>query len=355
MFDDHHFDHLLIYGARLAGQEVQSFMAKKGLTVSSFLDRDTSLGEVCGLPVHTASEWAGQQDATKSCVVIGLFNNYVNVAEIVRNLEQLGYGRVVSLVEFVRLFPQDQPFRYWLVDPRYYEANADKIASLRGRLADEASRQLLDQIVAFRTKGDYLKLPEPSAQQYFPADVPEWPQPLRFIDCGAYTGDTVQEMRAAGLVFEAVATFEPNLKNFQVMVQNLSDMNAVNFPCGVSDANKQVGFDGALGAGGHLVVSGGEQVTCVRLDDALPGFAPNLIKMDIEGEEPAALLGAEQMLRRHRPHLAISAYHRAEHLWSILEQLDAYQLGYTFYLRCHARITFDTVLYAVIPERVKDR
>lgn len=355
MFDGQPFDHLLVYGARLAGQEVQGFMAKKSLTVSAFLDRDTSLGEVNGLPVHSAAQWAAQHDASKSCVVIGLFNNYVNVADVVRDLKQLGYGRVVSLVEFVRLFPQDQPFRYWLVDPRYYEENAEKIARLRDRLADHASRELLDQIVAFRTTGDYLKLPEPSAQQYFPADMPGWPQPLRFIDCGAYTGDTVQEMRAAGLSFEAVATFEPNLENFRVMVQNLCDMNALNFPCGVSDANKQVGFDGALGAGGHLVASGAEQVTCVRLDDALPGFAPNLIKMDIEGEEPAALLGAEGMLRQHRPNLAISAYHRAEHLWSLFEQLDAYQLGYTFYLRCHARITFDTVLYAVIPERAKDR
>lgn len=355
MFDAGQFDYLLVYGAGLAGRQVRADLIARGHHPQGFLDRDTSLGQVDGLPVFTGQCWAEAHDPIMTCVVIGLFNNYVDVGEVVTSLQKLGYGRVISLIEFVRHYPQGQPFRYWLVDPHYYETNADRIAALRGRLFDDASRELLDSIVEFRTKGDYLKLPEPSTQQYFPADMPQWPQPLRFIDCGAYTGDTVQEMRAAGLVFEAVATFEPNLQNFHQLVRNLSDINALNFPCGVSDTNKQIGFDGALGAGGHLAASATEQVTCVRLDDALPHFAPNLIKMDIEGEEPQALQGAENILRQYQPHLAISIYHRAEHLWSILEQLDSYALGYQFYLRCHARITFDTVLYAVIPERMKDR
>ena len=352
MLDGQRFKHVLVYGARLAGQRVQAYLAGEGVEVDAFLDRDASLQEVDGIHVATAPDWAATHDPASACVIIGLFNNYVDVGEVVTQLQQLGYGRVVSLVEFVRHYPKGQPFRYWLVEPSYYEAHADRIACMRERLADETSRELLDRIVDFRITGDYLRLPAPTPRQYFPEDLPAWPQPLRFIDCGAYTGDTVEEMRAAGLTFEAVATFEPNLENYAVLVKSLSDLNAVNFPCGVSDGNRRVGFDGALGAGGHLVESGGVTVTCVRMDDALPGFAPNLIKMDIEGEEPAALEGARAMLMEHRPNLAISIYHRAEHLWSILEQIEGYGLGYRFYLRCHARSTFDTVLYAITPEHV---
>ncbi|MDU9041540.1 FkbM family methyltransferase [Pseudomonas corrugata] len=349
MFDGQTFEHVLIYGARLAGQRVRDYLAGEGVGISGFLDRDTSLQEVDGVGVATASDWASQHDPAGACVIIGLFNNYVDVGEVVTQLQHLGYGRVVSLVEFVRHYPKGQPFRYWLVEPSYYQAHADRIARMREQLADEASRELLDRIVDFRTTGDYLRLPAPTPRQYFPEDLPSWPQPLRFIDCGAYTGDTVEEMRTAGLNFEAVATFEPNLENYAVLVKNLSDLNAVNFPCGVSDGNRQVGFDGALGAGGHLVESGGETVTCVRLDDALPEFAPTLIKMDIEGEEPMALVGALHLLHQYRPSLAISIYHRAEHLWSIFEQINGYGLGYRFFLRCHAHSSFDTVLYAVAP------
>lgn len=337
---------LLIYGARVAGRQVSDYLHAQGETVHGFLDRDPSLREVDGLRVASAETWAQANDASRARVVLGLFNSYMDVGAIIDQLEQLGYGEIISLVEFVRLYPQKQPFRYWLVDPRVYEQHADRIAGFRAALADETSRDLLDRIVRFRTTGDYRCLPPPSAKQYFPDDLPAWPQPLRFIDCGAYIGDTVQAMCQGGLKFSAIATFEPSLDNYQRLVGNLGDDPAIHFPCGVSDSNRLSGFDPINEQGGHLVSQGGETVFCVRLDDALPGFAANLIKMDIEGEEPAALRGAEAMLHAYRPNLAISIYHRAEHLWEIFEQLHGYGLGWRFYLRCHAYSSFETVLYA---------
>jgi FkbM family methyltransferase len=340
-------EQVLVYGARLAGQDVRDYLEKVGCPVHAFLDRDTSLTSVDNIPVFTSESWRAANDPSRACVIIGLFNNHVDVGAVVDHLERLGYRNIVSLVEFVRDYPAEQPFRYWLVDPAFYEQHLARIANFRAHLADEASRQLLDRIVEFRITGNYRCLPEPSGQQYFPLDLPMWPQPLRFIDCGAYIGDTVQAMREAGFEFEAVATFEPNLQNYQALVDNLKQEHASHFPCGVSDSNRLSGFDPALGSGGHLVAVGGDPVFCVRLDDALPGFAPNLIKMDVEGEEPAALRGGEAILLRHRPNLAISIYHRAEHLWSIFEQLQVLDLGYRFHLRCHARSTFETVLYAL--------
>lgn len=342
------FEHLLVYGGGLAGRRVRDYLEAKGQGVAAFLDRDDSLTEVNGLPVLRAERWAETHDPTTACVVVGVFNAYVNVAEIFDALEALGFGRIVSLVEFVRHFPEDQPFRYWLVDPAFLECHADRISTFRAALADEASQQLLDRIVEFRTRGDPRCLPPVVGQQYFPADLPSWPSALRFIDCGGYTGDTVQALYEAGYSFAALATFEPNLENYQALTRTLSRLaGAAHFPCGVSDRNRLSGFDPSLGAGGHLVEEGGDPVFCVRLDDALPGFAPSLLKMDIEGEEPAALRGAEGLLRESRPNLAISIYHRAEHLWILFEQIRDYDLGYRFYLRCHAHSSFDTVLYAV--------
>jgi len=343
----HGFERILIYGARLAGQRVHDYLERIGRPVHAFLDRDASLSAVGNVPVLTCESWIAANDPATACVIIGLFNNNVDVGEVIDHLERLGYRHIVSLVEFVGDYPAEQPFRYWLVEPAFYKRHMARIANFRAHLADENSRELLDRIVEFRTTGNYRCLPKPSSQQYFPVDLPAWPQPLRFIDCGAYIGDTVQDMRAAGLEFESIATFEPNLDNYRVLVKSMKGESASNFPCGVSDSNRQSGFDPALGAGGHLVTEGGDPVFCVRLDDALPGFAPNLIKMDIEGEEPAALRGAELMLRAHQPNLAISIYHQAEHLWSIFEQLQGYELGYRFYLRCHAFSSFDTVLYAI--------
>jgi len=112
-------------------------------------------------------------------------------------------------------------------------------------------------------------------------------------------------------------------------------------------------FDGVLhfsaGQGGasHVDSAGEMSIDVVTIDQLCSAFRPNFIKMDIEGAEHDALDGAVQTIRRDRPRLALSAYHRPDDLWTLLLKVDAWQLGYQFYLRSHGNNGFDTVLYAV--------
>lgn len=72
----------------------------------------------------------------------------------------------------------------------------------------------------------------------------------------------------------------------------------------------------------------------------------DFIKMDIEGAETAALHGAEQTLRRFRPKLGISVYHRMEDFGGIFRYLDGLRLGYRFHLRHFTMHAEETVLFA---------
>ena len=93
-------------------------------------------------------------------------------------------------------------------------------------------------------------------------------------------------------------------------------------------------------------------IQCIALDEALPDFAPTLVKMDIEGAEDAALLGMQKTITKYRPALAISAYHTAAHLWELpllIEKIA--ESNYQYYLRTHAYNSFDTVLYAIPKEK----
>jgi FkbM family methyltransferase len=74
----------------------------------------------------------------------------------------------------------------------------------------------------------------------------------------------------------------------------------------------------------------------------------DFIKMDIEGAELAALHGAEETLRRFRPKLAISVYHKLQDFWQIPQYLDSLNLGYKFYLRHFTIHQEETVLYAAV-------
>ena len=66
----------------------------------------------------------------------------------------------------------------------------------------------------------------------------------------------------------------------------------------------------------------------------------------IEGSELAALRGAESTIRRWRPKLAISIYHRPEDFFVIPSWIDSLGLGYRFYLDHYSIHGEETVLYA---------
>jgi FkbM family methyltransferase len=92
------------------------------------------------------------------------------------------------------------------------------------------------------------------------------------------------------------------------------------------------------------------RVETVAIDDVvnregLPRV--DFIKMDIEGSELSALRGAEKTLRKFRPKLAISIYHKLPDFWEIPRYLDSLDLNYRFYIRHFTIHAEETVLFAV--------
>ena len=73
--------------------------------------------------------------------------------------------------------------------------------------------------------------------------------------------------------------------------------------------------------------------------------------MDIEGAELDALEGAAAHISAHRPLLALSAYHRQDHLWALPLAVRAVSGSYDFYLRRHSREILDELVLYAIPRR----
>jgi FkbM family methyltransferase len=72
----------------------------------------------------------------------------------------------------------------------------------------------------------------------------------------------------------------------------------------------------------------------------------NFIKMDIEGSEPQAIIGAEETIRRHRPKLAIAIYHDLRHFATIPNWINGLSIGYRFYVDHFTIHTEETILFA---------
>jgi len=73
----------------------------------------------------------------------------------------------------------------------------------------------------------------------------------------------------------------------------------------------------------------------------------DFIKMDIEGAELSALNGAEDTIRKHKPKLAISVYHKQDDLITIPAYIQSLNSEYEFYLDYYTIFGDEIVLYAI--------
>ena len=89
------------------------------------------------------------------------------------------------------------------------------------------------------------------------------------------------------------------------------------------------------------------------LDELARGVAPTYIKMDIEGAEVEALVGARTLISTWHPLLAICLYHRQSDLWRIPLLIHSLYPGYSHFLRAHEPDGWQTVGYFVPPGRLQ--
>jgi len=349
----------VVYGAGACGRQVRDILLANGYDVAAFLDRNGH-GQIvdgvsCLAPQDERVENLRQVGAT---VIIGVWNYAADSHEIEIALGN-GWRRVVGFPEWYELFHTQAGEHFWLAPCHFYQSDTVRRGILRAARLwhDDLSRDLFARAIACRLDGN-LELVNEAARdgasevQYFPSDIPDWKAPSRFVDCGAFDGDTLRSMPRHDL--RAVAAFEPDLENFHKLSQWAqytleADQSAPEYllwPCGAWRETTMLRFASGTGASSRLDAVGETVVPVVALDDALIGFRPDFIKMDIEGAELKALVGARRMVTAHRPALAICVYHQAAHLWQIVLELDSWGLGYEFFLRAHAFNGFDWVLYA---------
>ena len=360
-----------IYGTGSVAKSIYQLLTGRGVPVAGFLDhrsREPSFLEGVAI-FRPESPGISDEDRRMANVILAIHNREAQIPPIIQNLRQLGYQNFIQLVELYEIFGKDLGDRYWLTARSFYASVEGMVEQAFCMLADEASKSLYNTMLRFRLTGDYDLLPEPALHcQYFPEDIPAWKTPVRLVDCGAYDGDTLASFIQARIPIEAVAAFEPDQENFRKLARFVAQNKfhlpeTMLWPCGLYSSTRQMRFEAEKGEASGLSSSGVATVQCVSLDEAIADFAPTLIKMDIEGAEYDALLGAQRIISSCRPGLAISVYHRPEHLWQIpllIERLSngpipgveypsdtIQQPAYRYYLRSHAYNDFDLILYAI--------
>ncbi len=223
-------------------------------------------------------------------------------------------------------------------------------------LADEESKTILDAMIRRFFHGDGS--PDCMGRfnthsQYFSGD----PVPLSdrecVVDIGAYDGDTLRDfLQITGERFERYYAFELCRNNFDLLNETVAATAAADriqlFLCGVGDRHEEITY---LAAQSESRIGGDEPGVLDTLDHILPTEKVTLIKMDIEGYEMKALKGAEKTIRTWKPKLAICVYHELRHWWEVPAYIKSLVPEYNIYLRHHSPLEYETVCYAVCPDR----
>lgn len=167
-----------------------------------------------------------------------------------------------------------------------------------------------------------------------------------FLDIGAYDGDSSV---AFWLAFKPtkIYAFEPVENNFKRLIVNsklIGDDIVVPVKMGVSDQIGEANISNS-GSSSRLFIEDDSLSAKVTTIDDFVGVERigrvDLIKMDIEGEEMRALLGGSQIIRRDKPVLAISIYHKPEDFFNIKPWLQSINPDYKFIIKKAHPFSFD--------------
>jgi len=237
------------------------------------------------------------------------------------------------------------PNMFW-ERPDYYVRHGEEVSRARA-LMDPEGREEFDRQMRLRL-GEASDYPIDIGPQYLPHDIFQLSPDEVFVDCGAYDGDTIAEFRlATGDEFLELIAFEPDPENFAALKSAVNGDPRVKLYPYATGARRETARLTIGGTGSRVSQAGTCDVELITLDEALDRTKPTYIKMDIEGSEPDALLGARRTLSRNRPKMAVCVYHAPDHLWKIPLLLNEFLPDSRFTMRTYCGDGFDCVCYCL--------
>ncbi len=271
-------------------------------------------------------------------------------------------------------------------------SDIDSVISFRNSLADEKSKQLLDKLIVMRLASCFLPFEDvykmfgvysqekwdsfikiaqtktdfPIPNDYLLDRIETWVlDGYRYddvccvqdgdivIDGGAYTGNTAcyfaQQTGINGKVF----SFEAAPDTFMKLKENINNIALDNiFPINMAlnDRTETTFFSGNEPGSKISSENTGIEIRCISLDEFVDAHnleRVDFIKLDIEGHEEQALMGAKGIICKYRPKMAICIYHKAEDLINLPKLILSIHSGYDFYLKHNSNSVWETVLFCV--------
>ena len=350
----------VIFGAGTMGQRALAALYSMGLHPLSFADNNPVLWgkSVDGIPILSPED-AAELFGEDAVFFIAIRNENHWYRETFDQLWRLGCAHISSSEPIAWRFPDKFP-PFLLYDlPHNLYAHAEEVARAARLWADEDSIAEYVAQIQLRAFGDPSGLSAPEVEESYilPGVFQLGPEDV-FLDCGAYDGDTIRNLIDNQIQFDKIEAVEADSHSFARLADFVSTLepefaNRIRLhQCAVGARRGTVRFDDTGGVDSKVSDEGRILIDMVPIDVMFASKRVSMIKMDIEGGEYDALIGAQQVIQRDRPILAICVYHSQQDIWRLPLLIRTLCPEHRMYLKAYRGDGIQTVVYAVPPERV---
>lgn len=323
---------IVMYGTGNGADKIFAVFDRLGITVSSIFASDGFVRSRLfhGIPVVSYDEvWHKYGDSM--IIVLAFGSDRPEVIE-----------RFCWLDERHTLLAPDVPIAgNELFDSDFYQNNRESIETARALLADDESRTVYDDMIAYRLSGriGYLLRHSTDTAQI----MSELLDPAGYrtaVDLGAYNGDTAKELIGFAPSLKTVIALEPDPRNYAKLTASpelIGRLEAYN--AAAWSGHDVLTFSKGGGRGIRQAAEGKTvEIAAASADSFLCGRIPDYIKIDVEGAENEAIDGCRESIAKYSPDLRIAVYHRSRDIIAIPLKIHFMNPEYRLFLRKGASV-----------------
>lgn len=337
---------VVVYGAGVYAYVLIRYLVANGISVSSVMV-DAACKDSAVFMGHKVITTEDNIDQIPSYQMVVGIANYPVAVEKLKKLGAIDI-HVIDVPDFLNI---PNPF----MDMKFVRHNIELFDKAYQLFADDLSRETY--IAAINTKlNEDLSYIRPYIQLdhlYFSQTEFPLTEDEILLDVGGFNGDSIRDFhRITKGHYRGIVSLEPFTESFeklQATIESLGLTKIVALKIGAWNERTRLSFaTKGMDIDNRIVLDGNEYIEVDTIDNIIDRVKSpvTLIKMDINGAEFQALVGAREVIRRYRPKISVKM-HVKEDFFRLPILLKELNPDIKLYLRQRNLMSMMLVLYGV--------